>query len=96
VELVLRVVHKHDDAADASLGGIVVEKGKSDTGQFIPERERDSLDTLLVVLEESLLLSITKEHLYFCSCRILRLVRPIAMKLGDVRVCRTRHARLHW
>jgi hypothetical protein len=26
----------------------------------------------------------------------LHLVRPIAMKLGDVRVCRTRHARLHW
>ena len=65
MELVLRVVHKHDDAADALLGGIVVEKGKFDTGQFIPERERErereSLDTLLVVLEESLLLSITKK-----------------------------------
>jgi hypothetical protein len=70
VELVIRVVHKHDDAADASLGGIVVEKGKFDTGQFIPKREegggeRESLNTLLVVLEESPLLSITKEHLYF-------------------------------
>jgi hypothetical protein len=54
------------------------------------------LDTLLVVLEESLLLSIAKEHLYFCSCRVLHLGRSIAMKLGDVRVCRTCHARLHW
>jgi hypothetical protein len=41
VELVIRVVHKHDDAADASLGGIVVEKGKFDTVQFIPKREEE-------------------------------------------------------
>jgi hypothetical protein len=95
VELVLRTVHKHDDAADASLGGIVVE-GASSTSDNSSQRECVCLNTLLAVLEESLLLGITKEHLYICSCRVLHLVRPIAMKLGDVRVCRTRHARLHW
>jgi hypothetical protein len=60
VELVLRVVHKHDDAADASLGGIVVEKGDNSSQR---EREREILKYAPCCLEESLLLSITKEHL---------------------------------